>query len=201
MVLTACSSESKHHHGASAPRASDASFLRAASQAQMKEIELAKIARDRAADDDVREFARHMIDDHSRSLSRLRTVASDEGVSLAESLDADGRNAVMRLKSVSGRELDRRYMEMTLDDHREAIDLFERQAQSGENMRVRRFAEDALPTLRHHMTMARHTAADEDIYAYPRDPREYDNNWRHHRDLDDRDEVDFDHDGDRDVDD
>ena len=197
LALTACNSSSKQHT-ASAPRLSDSNFLRTASQAQMKEIELARIARDRAVDDDVREFARHMIDDHSANLSRLRTIASDEGVSLAESLDSSGRYAADNLSSMSGRSLDRRYMEMSLDDHREAIDLFERQAQSGENARVRRFAEDSLPTLRHHMTMARATAEDADVYAYPRDTREYDRDYRNRHD---HDKVDMDHHGDHDIDD
>jgi putative membrane protein len=46
-------------------------------------------------------------------------------------------------------------MKHMLDDHKEAIALFEREAKHGQDPDLKRFAADTLPTLREHLKLAR----------------------------------------------
>lgn len=150
---------------------SDSSFLRNAAQEGMTEVELARVAQDQASSPEVRQLAQQMLDDHSNSNQRLRQIARDQNVSLPTQLDVSHRAQLDRLATLRGESFDRQYIQTMLDAHERTIDLYDREARSGSNAQVRTFARDTLPTLRQHLQLARTTASDLGIYAYPRNER------------------------------
>jgi putative membrane protein len=138
--------------GAQAP---DEDFAMKAAAAGNKEVRLGRIASRRARSGAVKSFGTRMIADHTSAGNKLKAIAARKRINLPAGLDADGKDAVDRLSSLSGREFDRAYLEMMVMDHEKAVADFEAEANSGSDRQLRSFARQTLPTLRMHLRMAR----------------------------------------------
>jgi putative membrane protein len=58
------------------------------------------------------------------------------------------------LARLSGAEFDRMYMQHMLQDHKKDVAEFEKEAEKGTDSALRTFAQQTLPTLREHLTLA-----------------------------------------------
>ena len=58
------------------------------------------------------------------------------------------------LKKLSGKELDTRYDEIQKKAHQEAVDLFTKYSQGGDNPDLKQWAAKTLPHLKEHLAMA-----------------------------------------------
>lgn len=61
------------------------------------------------------------------------------------------------MNKLSGPGFDREYTKHMVDDHRKTVADFEKQAKSGKDADVKKWAESKLPTLREHLKMAQDT--------------------------------------------
>lgn len=119
------------------------------------EIELARLAEQKARNDGVREFARHMIRDHSRADDALSRLAEGNGIAVPEELDAKQREIGDGLSRLSGPEFDIEYMRVQMQNHQRMAQLMEYVIGSGENPQVQGFAAATLPTVYMHLALAR----------------------------------------------
>ena len=55
----------------------DEKFVKEAAQGGMMEVELGRLAADKAASDDVKQFGKRMVDDHSKANDELMTLANN----------------------------------------------------------------------------------------------------------------------------
>ena len=60
-----------------------------------------------------------------------------------------------RLSRLSGAQFDQAYAKAMVEDHEEAVALFEAQTKNGRDAAVKEFASKTLPKLRDHLEMAR----------------------------------------------
>jgi putative membrane protein len=134
---------------------SDASFLRKAAEGGAAEVELGNLARDRATDPDVKQFAQKMVDDHSKANEELKELARKKGVAISASPDSKSRKEMDRLSKLSGSEFDRAYAKLMVSDHEKDVSEFNKQSRSAQDPDVKNFAAKTLPTLQDHLRMAR----------------------------------------------
>jgi putative membrane protein len=99
-----------------------------------------------------------MADDHATTNKELMQLAKRQGVSLSTEMDPKDRALLDRLSHLEGAEFDARYMDAMVDDHRDTVARFESEVRGGRDPDVKAFAERTLPTLRHHLELARGTA-------------------------------------------
>lgn len=132
----------------------DVEFLNNAAAAGLAEVETGRLAAERAERAEVKDYARQLVDDHSQANERLKALAQEKGVTLPTRPDADHRRVLEKLKRKSGAKFDAAYIEHMIDDHQEAIELFERTARKTEDEAIRAYASGTLPTLRHHADLA-----------------------------------------------
>src|SRR4029077_11126045 len=66
---------------------SDRNFVNDQLSDGMAEIDLAKVARDRAASADVKQFAQMMIDDHTKAGDQLKQIATSNGIPVDTKID------------------------------------------------------------------------------------------------------------------
>jgi len=132
---------------------SDADFAQAALSSSALEIELARIAFVRAQSPDVRAFARQMLIDHREMAIKLDNFGLVRGYLVDWQLEPEQANAIDRLRSLDSASFDRAYMDEMVSAHERAAAMFETQAASGRE--TASIAKDALPTVRHHLEMAR----------------------------------------------
>jgi putative membrane protein len=103
----------------------DQDFIRDAAIANMAEVELGKIAAERAANAEVKKFGRMMIDDHSKALDKLTTMAAQHSILVTKVLDNDHRELRDKLAKMNGADFDREYMDAMVDGHDKFVNKLE----------------------------------------------------------------------------
>src|SRR2546430_12126882 len=74
--------------GTPAPKqASDQKFVMEAAKGGMAEVELGKLAQDKAASEQVKNFGKRMVDDHGKANDELQKLAKDKNITLPTDLD------------------------------------------------------------------------------------------------------------------
>jgi putative membrane protein len=137
----------------------DRTFVMKAAQGGMAEVELGKVAQERAANDAVKQFAQRMVTDHGKANEELKSVAGGKGVTLPTALDKQHQAHSEKLKRLKGPVFDREYMKHMVDDHKKTVADFEKASKNAKDADVRNFAAKTLPTLQEHLKMAQSTAS------------------------------------------
>ena len=131
----------------------DASFVQEAGIGGLAEVEMGRLAVQKAQDDRVRQFGQKMIDDHSKANDALQQAASQQGLNAPSAMDEKHKQTMNRLEKLSGSQFDSAYAKEMVRDHKEDVKLFEKQANAS-GTPVEKFAADTLPTLKNHLVMA-----------------------------------------------
>ena len=131
----------------------DHKFAMEAAMGGMMEVELGKVAAEKGASDEVRQFGQRMVDDHSKANAELMQLASGKGMTLPAAPDAKHQAEMQKLSALSGEKFDKEYVKMMLKDHKKDVAAFEKEANGGMDAELKAFASSTLPTLREHLQM------------------------------------------------
>ncbi len=137
--------------GAATPSQADLAFATRAAAAGLAEVEVGKIAMKRAASDGVRQFAELMLEDHSRANEKLTAIASQKNISIPKAPGDAERRLLAELQTLAGEAFDRALLAQAREDHQAAIALYSKEAESGSDPDLRKFASDTLPKLQQHL--------------------------------------------------
>ena len=105
-------------------------FVNAMAIAGMAEVQLGKLAAERAANADVKKFGEMMVTDHSKAGDELKAVATRLSVPMPTALDAKHRDLVDKLSKLKGAEFDREYMTAMVSGHEEVANALRARAQA-----------------------------------------------------------------------
>ena len=141
--------------------AEPAVFVEKAAMSGMAEVELGRLALMKSKDENVREFAQRMVNDHSKANAELATLAKSKGLEPPKSLDSEHQAHVKMLRDKKGADFDQAYSEHMNMDHSKAIALFEGESRSSD-ADFAGFAKKTLPTLKEHKMMAKKLPAGAD---------------------------------------
>jgi putative membrane protein len=131
----------------------DAKFAMEAAMGGMAEVELGRIAAQKGASDEVRQFGQRMVDDHSKANEQLMQVASSKGWTLPTALDAKHQAEMQKMSALSGEAFDKAYVKMMVKDHKKDVAEFQKESTRGADPDVKAFATATLPTLQEHLQM------------------------------------------------
>jgi putative membrane protein len=138
------------------------SFVTKATQANLAEVELSKLALSRSKDEQVRSFAQRMVQDHQKAGSELKPIAQKHGIQAPAELDAKHAKKLEALKAKSGAEFDAEYSKLMMKSHEKAVGLFTEASKSTQlNADLRNFATKTLPTLETHHRLANRLPSNE----------------------------------------
>ena len=132
----------------------DRQFVQKAAMGGMAEVELGKLAQQKATSDQVKKFGEQMVQDHSKANDELKMVASTKGVQVPAAPGDKHKAAMQKLQKLSGGEFDREYMKQMVADHKETVSDFKKQAELGKDADLKGFAASKLPKLEEHLKMA-----------------------------------------------
>ncbi len=132
----------------------DAEFATKAASAGMAEVELGKLALANSSNADVKSFAQMMVDDHGKVNGELTATAQAKNISLPGVPDADAQKDIKDLSEKKGADFDKAYADQMVSDHKDAVDLFQKEANDGKDADLKKWAGDKLPALQHHLEMA-----------------------------------------------
>jgi putative membrane protein len=132
----------------------DRNFMSTAADANLAEIDTAKMVAQKSTDPAVKDFANRMVTDHTQASQSLASVAETSNVKLPTEPAATERNQKNELQKLSGAKLDDTYLRDELRGHKEAIAAFENEIKNGQNQEVKHYAVQTLPTLQDHIRIA-----------------------------------------------
>jgi len=144
---------------ASAADAPDEQFFYDAAESGAAELKDANLAVHKSQDRAVKQFAEHMIQEHTEANDKLRTLAVEGKVDLPSHPSIKQSAEHAKLNVLNGPTFDKQFVEGQIRAHRNAIELFQDEAANGTNPKARDFARDSLPMLQSHLKEARKLAA------------------------------------------
>ena len=158
LVCPAFAADSATHKGAKSgePHA-DGKFVHEAAQGGLLEVQLGQLAAKNGMSEQVKSFGQRMVDDHSKANQELMQIAQQKGITLKTSLDKKHQDMVDKLAKKSGKDFDKDYMDMMVKDHKDDVDEFQKEANTGKDADVKAFAAKTLPVLQEHHRMAEDT--------------------------------------------
>lgn len=134
---------------------SERTFVKKAAEGGLAEVELGKLAAERASSQDVKQFGQRMVDDHTKANDQLKQFASEEGITLPDKLDAKDAATKARLEKLSGEQFDHAYMLDMVRDHTKDVTEFRTESKTAKDPGVKNFASQTLPTLEDHLKQAK----------------------------------------------
>lgn len=141
------------------PNQPDRLFVREAAIGGMAEVELGELAAQKGHSDAVKDFARRMVEDHTKANDRLMGLAKQDGIMLPDELDREHRAMRAEFEKASGDEFDRAYIQKQVQEHQKTAQLLEWEIGSGQDAQLKSFASETLPVVLQHLQMARNVEA------------------------------------------
>lgn len=141
--------------GTIAVEKTDADFSVEAANGGMIEIQLAALAKTKAVNNRVRNFAAMMLEDHNKINAELQRIATAKNITLPQALSDDAKKHIDRLNKKEKGEFDRAYMNMMVKDHKNDVAEFERMVKDSKDPALKDFVKETLPILKKHLDSAR----------------------------------------------
>jgi putative membrane protein len=132
-------------------------YVTKAANADMMEVEAGKVAGERAASSDVKAFAKEMVAAHTKTTADLKSALKTANLTLTppSALPGDMADTINDLKTVDAKAFDKKYMDLMVDAHQDALDLQTRYAKDGDNAQLKAFAASVAQKVQEHLTKAK----------------------------------------------
>jgi putative membrane protein len=134
----------------------DEKFIERAARAAHAEIAAGKLAAARGSSEEVKAFAREVVEHHGKANYQLEEIAIKKGVTWPTVPHWWQQRELKKLQSLAGNDFDRRYMqEAGVDDHEDTVKLFRKAQKDVKDPELKAFFDRMLPTVEKHYEMAR----------------------------------------------
>ena len=139
--------------GESASSMAAADFAAAIAASDMYEIESGRLAAEKASSADLKSFGQMLVTDHQKSTADLKTAAAEArpAVAVIPALEAEQQQMLDALRSASGAEFDRLFVDQQKQAHQKALDLLQRYSTEGDVEALKNFAGKASPIVKAHL--------------------------------------------------
>jgi putative membrane protein len=132
----------------------DAQFVVNTANAGMTEIQLGQMAQQNGMASDVKKYGAMMVKDHTDAADRLKALAASKNITLPASVSPEMQKNIDDMQKKTGKDFDKAYIGMMIDDHKKVIGEFETELKNGSDADIRAFADSTLPTLKKHLNKA-----------------------------------------------
>jgi putative membrane protein len=137
----------------------DQVFAMMAAEGGQAEVQLSKLAADRAASPEVKQLAQRLVQDHTKANQELMTIAKGKDISLPKEVDDTHEDVVKLFSQLEGGQFDREFLSYQVMHHEKDTAAFSVQAKDGKDPELKAFAGKQLPILQEHLQQARNLAA------------------------------------------
>jgi len=103
----------------------DRDFVRDVASMNAAEIELGRLASQRAASPDVKQFAQMVVTDHTSAGDKLKAFASQHAIDVPAQISDKDRDLQQKLSEKQGLEFDKAYADAMVDQHQSLVDKLE----------------------------------------------------------------------------
>jgi putative membrane protein len=134
----------------------DTDFILAAAQGGMTEVKLGELAARNGTRDEVKDFGKMMVKDHTLINDDLRALAAQKGVSLTDTLDAKHQEMVDKMAALTATGFDDAYIAAMIKGHKTVAREFKAEAATTQDSDLKSFLDKSIPVVQAHL---KHIAA------------------------------------------
>lgn len=149
-ILTSCDKDDNDND----VNSTDQMFVNQVAIGNKAEIMAGQLAATKGSSAGVRAFGQMMVTEHGQAQTDLQNVATNIGITLPDTVDAEHQALMVRLSSLSGYSFDTAYINSQVKDHQKTISIFQMEISSGNNTSVRNYANQYLPHIQMHLQKA-----------------------------------------------
>ena len=131
----------------------DKDFMVQAASGGLLEVQLGQIAQQNASAAAVKQFGKMMVSDHTKANNELTALAKQKNIVVPSAPGEDAQEHINKLQQSKGKDFDRDYVSLMVDDHKEDIEQFEKAAENAKDPDIKALAVKTLPVLKHHLQM------------------------------------------------
>ncbi|MDQ6905128.1 MAG: DUF4142 domain-containing protein [Bacteroidota bacterium] len=142
---------SMNHAGTAMIDEKTKNFVTAAATGGMMEVELGNMAAEKASSQQVKDFGKMMVEDHTKANDNLKSIASQKNIDLPASVTEDQRKEMDKLSKKTGADFDKSYVNMMVEDHKKDIADFKKAEGDVSDNDIKNFITNTLPTLQKHL--------------------------------------------------
>jgi putative membrane protein len=129
-------------------------FVVKAANMSLFEVHMGDTASKKASSQQVRDYAKLMISDHSNAIQTLRPAIMDLGIKLPDSLDKKSTDIISNISKKDSTSFDKEYIKQMVKDHKGDISEFEKAEKNLPPGALKTWVSTTLPVLRKHLMKA-----------------------------------------------
>jgi putative membrane protein len=133
----------------------DQAFAMMAAEGGLAEVQLAKLAQERASSPGVKQLAQRLVQDHTKANQELMALAKNKDMDLPDELDDTHEDLAKLFSRLEGAQFDREFLRYQLMHHEKDVASFGLQAKEGQDADLKAFAAKQLPVLQEHLKQVR----------------------------------------------
>jgi len=141
----------------------DKDFVKEALQGGMAEVQLGQLALQKSSNEQVKQFAQKMIDDHTKLGEQMKPVAQQLGVKEPSGPSKKDKATLTKLQALSGDAFDKAYVQTMLKDHKHDHMAFQHEAQMGSDPNVKQAAAQGEQVISAHLQMIKQIAQSQGV--------------------------------------
>lgn len=119
------------------------------------EIQAGREAQNKANTREFLDYARMIVRDHTNLDNELGPMLQQGGLKTPAGLDKEHQALLQQLSPATGARFEERFRTQQIDGHEKAVKLFQNYAKSGTDAELKRWAENAIPSLEQHLRDAK----------------------------------------------
>jgi putative membrane protein len=124
-------------------------------ESHLGELDLARLAEERASNGDVKDFAGMLEDDHQKALNDVADLLKDRNVSTgSQSKPATAQTQLSELQKMSGAQFDREFMSMMVQNHQKTLADLNQAQSSVQNEDLKDYINNLIPKVQKHLEKA-----------------------------------------------
>jgi putative membrane protein len=133
----------------------DVTFVQKATESGRKEIAAARDALPQLQNAQLKSMAEVLVQDHTNANAKLSKLAEAKGWPVPGPTSPAPKSEAPPPVGAAAGDFDRKWTEEMIAGHERSVTLYRAQAQSGEDKDLRKYAQDTLPTIEHHLSELR----------------------------------------------
>jgi putative membrane protein len=145
------------------PSPTDRMFVKNAMEGGLAEVQLAQLTLQKSSNDQVKQFAQKMIDDHTKLNEQMKPVAQQLGVQAPTQISKKDSKTIAKMQSLSGSAYDQAYIQDMVKDHKKDLSDFQLEASSGSDPTVKDAANQGGQMIAQHLQLIQQIAKDQNV--------------------------------------
>jgi putative membrane protein len=128
-----------------------AEFAVKAASGGMLEVAAGKMAEEKGMSQAVKDFGAMLVKDHTKANEELKSIATSKNINLPSTMGEEQQKHIDELAKLSGKEFDKKFVDMMADDHEDDMDLFEKASKDVKDPDLKSFATQTASVIKGHL--------------------------------------------------